>query len=125
MMTKNFGSIVKICVCVLIVMSLCFIPSCKKSEPTSETPAPQAMTAAKSETPAPTPAETVTEKVEETSETVAETVAEVVAEAPAEAEVEVVAITTAETNTPRLRGALRHVRRPNKSLITIKNRIDI
>ncbi len=74
MMTKNFGSIVKICVCVLIVMSLCLIPSCKKSEPTEKAP---------SEHPAPSTIQPVAAEPEEP----AETVAEVVAEEPAPAEV--------------------------------------
>jgi len=35
MMKKDFGSIVKVCVPVLLAMFLCFIPSCKKSSPES------------------------------------------------------------------------------------------
>ncbi len=35
MTKKDFGSIVKICVLVLLVMFLCFVPACKKSSPES------------------------------------------------------------------------------------------
>jgi len=35
MMKKDFGSIVKVCVLVLLVMLLCFVPACKKSSPES------------------------------------------------------------------------------------------
>jgi len=75
MMTKEFGSIVKICVCVLVVMSLCFIPSCKKSEPTEQAP---------SEHPAPSAIKPVAEKPVEPAPTAAEPVAEKPAEAKAE-----------------------------------------
>jgi hypothetical protein len=57
MMTKNFGSIAKICVCVLFVLSLCFILSCKKSEPTEKSTTQQSMSAAPEETPAPSMAQ--------------------------------------------------------------------
>jgi len=33
MMKKDFGSIVKVCVLVLLAMFLCFVPACKKSSP--------------------------------------------------------------------------------------------
>lgn len=88
-MTKNSGSIVKICVCLLVVMSLCLIPSCKKSEPDNEAPSQQSITAVKSETPAPAPAETPEKPAETQMEPVAQ-------EKPAEAEMEK---TTAPTNT--------------------------
>ncbi len=35
MMKKDFGSIVKVCVLVLLMMFLCFVPACKKSSPES------------------------------------------------------------------------------------------
>lgn len=72
MMTKKSGSIAKICVCMLVVLSLCFIPSCKKSEPAgkapSESPAPSTIkpVAAEPEEPAQTPAEPVAAKPAET-----------------------------------------------------------
>ena len=86
MMTKNFGSIVKICVCVLIVLSLCLIPSCKKSpeEPTGEGSSQQSISATPPETPAPSAVKPVAEEPEKP----AETVAEVVAETPAPVETE-------------------------------------
>jgi hypothetical protein len=71
MMTKNFGPVVKICVCVLVVMSLCFIPSCKKSEPTEKAP---------SESPAPSTIKSVVEEPEEPAETETEPVTEEPAE---------------------------------------------
>jgi len=76
MMTKKIGTIVKICVCVLFVMSLCLIPSCKKSEPSSEGSSQQSLTATSPETPAPSTVKPVAEKPEEPAEKVAETVAE-------------------------------------------------
>ncbi len=41
MMKKDFGLVVKVSVCVLLVMFLCYVPGCKKSspEPTDEQPA--------------------------------------------------------------------------------------
>jgi hypothetical protein len=71
MMTKEFGSIMKICVCVLVVMSLCFIPSCKKSEPTEKAP---------SESPAPSTIKSVGAEPEEPAKTETEPVAEKPAE---------------------------------------------
>jgi hypothetical protein len=73
MMTKNFGSIVKICVCVLFVLSLCLIPSCKKSP---EEPAEKAS----SESPAPSTIKSVAQESQEPAEAEAETVAEEPAE---------------------------------------------
>ena len=84
MMTKNFGSIVKICVCVLVAMSLCLIPSCKKSEPSDEGPSQQSVSA----TPPTTPAPSTVKPVAEEPEKPAETVTEAVAETPAPVEVE-------------------------------------
>ena len=86
MMTKNFGSILKICVCVLIAMSLCLIPSCKKSpeEPAGTESSQQSISAAPPETPAPTAVKPVAKEPEKP----AETETEPVAETPAPAEVE-------------------------------------
>jgi hypothetical protein len=83
MMTKNFGSIVKICVCVLIAMSLCLIPSCKKSpqEPEGDSSGQQTISATPPTTPAPS---TVKPAAEEPAEAVTEAVAEIEAEAPAD-----------------------------------------
>ena len=79
MKMKGFGSIVKICVCVLIAMSLCFIPSCKKSpqEPASEE---QSVSATPPETPAPSTIPAAPEETKKPAEVVAET------EAPAAAD---------------------------------------
>lgn len=57
MMKKNFGSIVKVCVCVLFALSLCFITSCKKApeEPAPSSPEKPAATM-KPATPTPAPA---------------------------------------------------------------------
>jgi len=71
MMTKNFGSVAKICVCVLFVLSLCLLPSCKKSEPSDE-----GAGAAQSESPAPSTIKAVEEEPQEPAETETETVAE-------------------------------------------------
>lgn len=78
MKKKGFGSIVKICVCVLIAMSLCFIPSCKKSpeEPAGEGSTQQSISATTPETPAPSTVEPVAEEPEKPAETETETVAE-------------------------------------------------
>ena len=86
MMTKNFGSIVKVCVCLLIVMSLCLIPSCKKSpeEPAGTESSQQSISATPPETPAPTAVKPVAEEPEKP----AETETEAVAEEPAEEKVE-------------------------------------
>jgi len=75
MKKKGFGSIVKICVCVLFAMSLCFIPSCKKSEPSDEDSGQQSISATPPTTPAPSTVKPVAEKP-------AETVTETVAKAP-------------------------------------------
>jgi hypothetical protein len=87
MMTKNFDSIVKICFCVLIAMSLCFIPSCKKSEPSDEGSSQQSVRATPPTTPAPSAVKPVAEEPKEPVETVTEPVAETPAvveeEAPA------------------------------------------
>jgi hypothetical protein len=86
MMTKNFGPVMKICVCMLIVISLCLIPSCKKSpeEPAGTESSQQSMSSARPETPAPSAEEPVAKAPEEP----AEPETEPVAEEPAEQEVE-------------------------------------
>ena len=78
MMTKNFGSIVKLCVCVLIVMSLCLIPSCKKSpeEPAGTESSQQSISATPPKTPAPTAVKPVAKAPEKPAETETEPVAE-------------------------------------------------
>jgi len=95
MMTKNFDSIVKICVCVLIAMSLCFIPSCKKSpeEPAGEGSSQQSVSA----TPPKTPAPSMVKPVAEEPEKPAEAVTEAVAETPAAVEAEAAAAPAADT----------------------------
>jgi len=91
MMTKNFGSIVKICVCVLFAMSLCFIPSCKKSpqEPVGKGSGQQSVSATPPKTPAPSTVKPVAQVPEKPAEAVTETVAQtpvkVETEAPAAA----------------------------------------
>jgi len=77
---KDFGSIVKICVCVLIAMSLCLIPSCKKSEPAEEGSSQQSISA----TPPSTPAPSAVKPVAKAPEQPAETETEPVTEEPAE-----------------------------------------
>jgi hypothetical protein len=86
MKMKDFGSIVKICVCVLIAMSLCFIPSCKKSpeEPAGTESTQQSISATPPETPAPSADKPVAKAPEEP----AETETEPVVEEPAEVEEE-------------------------------------
>jgi hypothetical protein len=75
MMAKESGSFMKICICVLVVVSLCLIPSCKKSEPTEKAPskssAPSTIkpVAQESEKPAETKTEPVVEKPAEVKET--------------------------------------------------------
>lgn len=85
MKKKGFGSIVKFCVCLLIAMSLCFIPSCKKSEPSDDGSGQQSISATPPETPAPSTVQPVAQEAEETAEAVTETVAEVEVEALATA----------------------------------------
>jgi hypothetical protein len=87
MTTKNFGSIVKICVCVLIVMSLCIIPSCKKSpqEPASKVSGQQAVNATPPKTPAPSTIKPVAEEPEKPAEAVTTAVAQTPAKVEAEA----------------------------------------
>ena len=88
---KGFGSIVKICVCVLIAMSLCFIPSCKKSpeEPESDSSSQQTISATPPTTPAPSAVQPVAqEPVAKEPEKPAETEKETVVETPAVVEEE-------------------------------------
>ena len=93
MKMKGFGSIVKICFCVLIAMSLCFIPSCKKSEPSDEGSGQQSISATPPTTPAPSAVKPVAEEPEKPAETVTETVAET--PAPVEVEAPAAAADTA------------------------------
>jgi len=51
MMRKELASVVKVAVCMLVVLSLCFVPSCKKSPDDSETA--ESATVAKSAAPSP------------------------------------------------------------------------
>ena len=81
---KGFGAIVKICVCVLVVIFLCFIPSCKKSEPAGEGPSKQSISA----TPPSTPAPSAVKPIAKAPEKPAEPGPEPVAEEPAEVEEE-------------------------------------
>jgi hypothetical protein len=55
MMKKDFGSIIKVIVCVLFALSLCLVPSCKKSpqEPPAESSTQKIAAETKPETPAP------------------------------------------------------------------------
>jgi len=76
MIAKKVGSIVKICVCVLIVMSLCLIPSCKKSEPSGTESSQQSISATPPSTPAPSAVKPVAEAPEEPAEPETEPVAE-------------------------------------------------
>jgi hypothetical protein len=74
-MTKSLGSIAKIFVCVLFVLSLCLVLSCKKSEPTEK---------ASQESSVPSTIKSVEQEPQKPSETAVETVAE----EPAKAEEE-------------------------------------
>ena len=85
---KGFDSIVKICVCMLIAMSLCFIPSCKKSpqEPESDSSGQQAISATpQATTPAPSTTKPVAEEPEKPAEVVKEAVADTLAAVEAKA----------------------------------------
>ena len=67
MIKKDFGSIVKVCVCVLFVLSLCLIVSCKKAPKESTPPNSEKPTATKkpaTPAPAPAPAKPAEEKTE-------------------------------------------------------------
>jgi hypothetical protein len=94
MMTKSLGSIAKIFVCVLFVLSLCLVLSCKKSEPTEKGSAQQSISAAPGETPAPSTVQPVAEEPEKPA---AETEKEPVAETPAEVKAEEPAAAAANT----------------------------
>jgi len=93
MKKKGFDSIVKICFCVLIAASLCFIPSCKKSEPSDEGSGQQSISA----TPPTTPAPTAEKPVAKAPEKLVEAVEEAVAETPAAVEEEAPAAPAANT----------------------------
>jgi len=93
MKKKGFDSIVKICFCMLIAACLCFIPSCKKSEPSDGGSGQQSVSATPPKTPAPTAVKLVAEEPEKP----AETVTEAVAETPAEVEAEAPATPAADT----------------------------
>jgi len=95
MMTKNFDSIVKICICVLIAMSLCFIPSCKKSEPESGSSGQQGVSATPPATPAPSTVKPVAKESDKPAETVKEAVTEAVADTVAAVKAEVPAVAAA------------------------------
>ncbi|MBN2593279.1 MAG: hypothetical protein JXA81_07210 [Sedimentisphaerales bacterium] len=83
---KDFGSIVKICVCVFVAMSLCFIPSCKKSEPAGTESSQQSISAAQPKTPAPSADKPVAKAPEKPAEPGTEPVAEEPAEVEKSAE---------------------------------------
>jgi hypothetical protein len=70
MMKKDFGSIVKAFVCVLFALSLCLVPSCKKSpqEPGPEGSDQQAVVETKPEPPAPSPVQPSPEEAAEAVE---------------------------------------------------------
>ena len=65
MMKKDFGSIGKVCVCVLFALSLCLISSCKKApeEPAPSSPEP-APSITKPESPTPSTVQPVADKTE-------------------------------------------------------------
>jgi hypothetical protein len=91
MMTKNFGSITKIGVCVLFVLSLCFILSCKKSAPAPKSSTQKSVSKApKAPTPVPAPstAKSAAQETEKPAEAVkpAETAKPAETEKPAPAE---------------------------------------
>ena len=89
MMTKGFGSIVNICLCVLFTISICFISSCKKSpqQPASGGSGQKSVSAVPSATPAPSTVKPAAKEPEKPAEPVTEVVAEkptvVETEAPA------------------------------------------
>jgi hypothetical protein len=66
MMKKDFGSVVKVCVCVLCALSLCCLSSCKKApeEPTPASTEQPVASSTKPETPAPTTIQPAPEKPE-------------------------------------------------------------
>ncbi|MFH1718159.1 MAG: hypothetical protein ABIF19_12470 [Planctomycetota bacterium] len=79
MMKKDFGSITRVAFCALFVLSLCLVPSCKKSP---QEPAPESISAQ----PAPTAVQPAPETAEKPAEAVKEPVVEAqpqVSQAPA------------------------------------------
>jgi hypothetical protein len=90
MMKKDFSSIVKIIVCVLFALSLCLVPSCKKSpqEPPAESSGQKTAEETKPKTPAPQitiqqGSDETKEVVEAVEETATDTSASEEPEAPA------------------------------------------
>ena len=65
-MKKDFGSVVKVCVCVLVAMSLCFVSSCKKA-PEESAPVSPEKPAANTTTPKPAAPSTIQPAAEETA----------------------------------------------------------
>ena len=79
MMRKDFGSIVKVSVCMLFVLSLCFVPACKKSPQESEAVSSDQQTASETETQSASPQptfQTVPEETKDAPETTEKTVSE-------------------------------------------------
>jgi len=73
MMKKDFGSIMKVSVCVLFAVSLCFVASCKKSPQEPEPVSSEQQIAGKTETESPSPQAPVQQVAEQTKDS-AETV---------------------------------------------------
>lgn len=88
MMRKDIGSIVKVSVCMLIALSLCFVPACKKSPQESGAVSSDQQTASETETQSTSPEPTfqpVPEETKDTSEAAEKTVSETSASKEAEA----------------------------------------
>jgi len=64
MMKKDFGSILRVCVCVLFAVSVCLVPSCKKApeEPAPQSPARQTTGTTAPQAPAPSTAQPAAQK---------------------------------------------------------------
>ena len=87
---RNLSAMVKVISLALLMVALCVGPSCKKSEPTPEAPAPQEMSAAPAEeSAAPAMAMEAAEEVKEEVQAAAEEVKEEVAPAVAMAPVDI------------------------------------
>ena len=87
---RNLSAMVKVISLALLMVALCLGPSCKKSEPTPEAPAPQEMSAAPAEeSAAPAMAMEAAEEVKEEVQAAAEEVKEEVAPAVAMAPVDI------------------------------------
>ena len=90
MAMRNLSAMVKVISLALLMVALCVGPSCKKSEPTPEAPAPQEMSAAPAEeSAAPAMAMEAAEEVKEEVQAAAEEVKEEVAPAVAMAPVDI------------------------------------